>query len=284
MKTRELLEQDKERLLARLSKADTAEQTVTALEDELSRIQIQYGEHVTDETMSREASYALQTAKAALSLVDSTGDVRTYERTGKPKKGAQSKYLIPLTAGLGATAVGATALTMAPAGFLPLSIIMVIAGICLSFVSGYNFGRRKLLPDEAEQIIEVSMDSDKIYRNLNAMLTVVDHNLEDARLTAMEAAANPAPSPDDVTDDELRLLSSILETAYSSEDSDENRQTISDITFYLYRRGISVMEYSADTAKYFNRMPAARTGTLKPALVKDNVVLIRGMAAVKSNN
>ena len=115
------------------------------------------------------------------------------------------------------------------------------------------------------------------------MLTVVDHNLEDARLTEMEAAANPAPSPDDVTDDELRLLSSVLETAYSSGDTDENRQTISDITFYLYRRGISVMEYSADTAKYFNRMPAARTGTLKPALVKDNVVLIRGMAAVKSN-
>ena len=283
MKTRELLEKDKERLLARLGKADTPEQTVNALEDELSRIQIEYGEHVTDETMSREASYALQTARAALSLVDSTGEVRTYERTDQARKNPKGKYLIPLTAGCGTGAAGAMLMTMAPAALMPIGIILLIGSLGLLFVSGYNFGQRRRLPDKSEQIIDVRMDSDKIYRSLGAMLTVVDHNLEDARLTDMEARAEETVSPDDVDDEELRLLSTVLETAYSSGGSDESRQTISDITFYLHRHGIEVIEYSEQNARYFNRMPAGRNGTLKPALVKDNTVLIRGMAAVKSN-
>ena len=283
MKTRELLEKDKERLLARLGSADTPDQTVAALEDELSRIQIQYGEQVTDENLSREASYALQTAKAAISLVDSTGEVRTYERTNPSgKKSNQGKYLIPLATGIGTGAVGCAVLTMVPSSLMIIGIILVFAGIALTFAGGYNFGRRKLTPDKAEQYIDVRMDSDNIYRNLGAMLTVVDHNLEDARLVSMESP-EVTSSPDDVDDDELRLLASILETAYSSEDSDENRQTISDITFYLHRRGIEVVTYREETAKYFNRMPAVRTSTLKPALVRDNVVLIRGMAAVKSS-
>ena len=282
MKTRELLEKDKERLLARLAKADTPEQTVGALEDELSRIQIQYGEHVTDETLSREASYALQTARAALSLVDSTGEIRTYERTDTARKAAKGKYLIPLTAGCGTGAAGAALLAMAPAALTPFGAILVIAGLILTFVGGYNFGKRGSLPDKSEQIVDVRMDSDKIYRNLGAMLTVVDHNLEDARLTEAEPLMTSEPSPDDVDDDELRLLSALLETAYSAGDASENRQTISDITFYLHRRGIDVVEYSESASNYFNRMPAMHTQTLKPALVKDQVVLIRGMAAVKS--
>ena len=44
MKTSDLLEQDKERLMNRLSKADNVEQTRSVLDDELRRIQLMYGE------------------------------------------------------------------------------------------------------------------------------------------------------------------------------------------------------------------------------------------------
>ena len=283
MKTRELLENDKERLLVKLGEADSPDKTVRTLEEELNRIQIRYGENESDEALSREASYALETAKAALSLVDSTGEIRTYERTGPSGKDAKGRYLIPLGSGFGAGVLGAMLMTVAPSAMVPLCVILIIGGLGLTFVGGYNFGKRKQIPARSEQIVDVRMDSEKIYRSLNSMLTVVDHNLEDARLTFADTAASGSSSPDDVDDEELRLLSALLETAYSSGDSDDARQTISDITFYLHRRGVEVIPYSEETAKYFNRMPAAFTGTLKPALVKDSTVLIRGMAAVKSH-
>ena len=77
-------------------------------------------------------------------------------------------------------------------------------------------------------------------------------------------------------------LASLLETAYASLDTDESRQSVSDIKCYLHKRGIEVVDYSDETNMYFNRMPASRTCTLKPAIVKNKVALIRGMAAVKS--
>ncbi|MDO4805282.1 MAG: hypothetical protein Q4A32_10740 [Lachnospiraceae bacterium] len=279
MKTRDLLEQNKERILVKVGSAEAPAQAVVALEDELGRIQIQYEESETDEALAREASYALQTTRAALSLIDSAGEIRTYDRTASSASNAKGKYLVPAAGGLGAGAAGMMLLAMAPAVLMPLGLIFVIAGLGLAFAGGYRFGRRGHLPERSEQIVDVRMDGDKIYRNLAMVLTVVDHNLEDARLE-QEHAEKDASSPDDVDDDELRLLSSLLETACSAGGSEEGKQMISDISFYLHKRGIEVVWYANDTAKYFNRMPAAKTSTLKPALVRDNVVLIRGMAAV----
>lgn len=281
MRTRELLEKDKERLYARLVKADTPDQTVQALEEELSRIQIQYGELEPDETLSREASYSLQTARAALSLVDSTGEIRTYDRTDRTQKAPKGKYIIPLAGGMGLGVVGALLLTSAPDAFVTLGGILLAAALCLTAVGGYNFGRRKNIPTQSEQYIDVRMDNDKIYRNLGAVLTVIDHNLEDAKLSG-QAEQSDAPSAGDLPDEELKLLSSLLETAYASLDTDESRQSVSDIKFYLHKRSIEVVDYSDETNMYFNRMPASRTCTLKPAIVKNKVALIRGMAAVKS--
>lgn len=279
MKTRDLLEQDKERLLSRLENADSPASAVNTLEEALGRIQIRYGEGEENPALAREASYSLQTVRACLALIDSAGEIRTYERTGKAQANDKSKYIIPATCGLGAGAAGALLLGFAPAVLAPLGMILVIAGLALTFAGGYRFGRRNALPDKGEQYIDVRMDGSKIYRNLGSVLTLVDHNLEDARLET-ESPGETGVAPGDVDDGMLRLLSSLLETACSAGDSEEGRQMISDISFYLHRQGIEVTWYSDTSAKYFNRMPAAKTCTIKPALVRDGAVLIRGMAAV----
>ncbi len=79
MKTSDLLEQDKERLMSRLSKADNVEQARSVLDDELRRIQLMYGESSEDPEINEEAGYALSAIRAAVPLIDSIGEVKTYE-------------------------------------------------------------------------------------------------------------------------------------------------------------------------------------------------------------
>ena len=62
MKTGELLERDKERLLSQLAKADTPDSAIAVMEEELNRILYQYNEKCTDERESAAAAHALRLA------------------------------------------------------------------------------------------------------------------------------------------------------------------------------------------------------------------------------
>ena len=88
MKTADLLERDRERLMARLTKADNVEQTRSVFDDELGRIQLMYRESSEDPEMNEEAGYALSAIRAAIPLIDSTGEVKTYERAVSSSGGA----------------------------------------------------------------------------------------------------------------------------------------------------------------------------------------------------
>ena len=81
MDTRTLLEKDQERFQPRLAQADTPEQTVTEIEEEMNRILLQYNESCTDERLSQAALHAMKTARASAALVNSGGEIRVYERT-----------------------------------------------------------------------------------------------------------------------------------------------------------------------------------------------------------
>ena len=78
MGTRELLEQDKERLLQRLESAGQPQEAIRIMEDEVSRILYKYNQDCQDERVSEEALYSLQTVQAALPLADSAGQVSAF--------------------------------------------------------------------------------------------------------------------------------------------------------------------------------------------------------------
>ena len=105
MGTRELLEQDKERLLQRLESAGQPQEAIRIMEDEVSRILYKYNQDCQDERVSEEALYSLQTVQAALPLADSAGQVSAYQQTSAdPRKqaGALLWGIILLAAAAGA--------------------------------------------------------------------------------------------------------------------------------------------------------------------------------------
>ncbi len=279
MTTRDLLEQDKESLLRRLSGADTPQTAVTALDDELGRILLKYSETAPSPRVGAEARYALSTARAALSLVDSAGEIKTWEET-TPQKVSPS-FLPLLLGGVAALIAAGLLLSLNPGALAVFAwLLMAGGGICL-FYAGLKLSHRKEAPDRKVRM-ETRLDGDKIYHALLGTLTVIDSNLEDAHLA--EAAEEEPPLPGEevksaIPADELALMGNLLMSAYASRGEAGADEIIGDIRFYLHKKGIEVVDYTPETSRYFSRMPSKNKGTLSPALIQDGAVLVKGLAA-----
>ncbi|MBO5520831.1 MAG: hypothetical protein J5973_04060 [Eubacterium sp.] len=280
MNTRELLEKDKEQLKTRLSAASDAEEAAQICEKAVSRILLQYNEQAPSDAARKAASASLTTVRAALSLMDSTGEIQTYERTLPSKKSGAGAW-VPLAVGAGFSAAAAFFMTAAPAAMSPVGLVLLIAGLIGVFIGGRNFGKKRGVTPQKEQIIEVHPEPEKICHNLSGLLTVVDQQLEDAQFEEIRAKELPGPVANNsaaIPEEELQLLSGILESAYTRPDDPDAQTTISNIRFYLHKKGIETVEYTEETSRYFNKIPALRTGTLRPAVLQGNTVLVKGLA------
>ena len=274
MNARELLEDDKERLIIGLSASDTPEDAVRLLDDELSRIQLRLAAQNEDTAVSARAPL-LASARAALSLIDSAGDVKVYSPVNA--KSGKSTALLPAAAAAGSAAGGALLLTLAPAALTPVGIVLMIAGAVFAFFSGTRFGAGKPA-QRSEDKLEIVLDGEKIYHNVKNLLTVVDETAREAeneRLAALPEISAGGEVPEEL----LALFSQLLEAACRNPEDPASKDTVSEIRYYLHRRGIDILYYNEETRKYFSLMPGNKTRTLRPALVKDNVLLIRGLAA-----
>ena len=100
MTNRELLEQDRDRFLSALSQADSPDRAVRIAEEELNRILIRYNEQQKNPVLAEQNSSVYETAKAALSLMNTTGEVQVYERT------ASTDSSLSAAGGVGSLATG----------------------------------------------------------------------------------------------------------------------------------------------------------------------------------
>lgn len=280
MNTRELLEQDKDQLKTRLSAASDAEEAAVICEKAVNRILLQYNEQAPSEAARKAASVSLTTVRAALPLMDSAGEIRSYERT-LPTRKPTGRSWAALAAGAGLSAAAAFFLTAAPAAMSPVGFLLMAGGLAGFFVSGLYFGKKRGFVPEKEQILEVHPEPEKICHNLTGLLTVVDQQLEDAQFEEDRAREVPGPVTNSnaaVPEEELQLLSGILESAYGRPDDPDAQTTISNIRFYLHKKGVETVDYTEDTARYFNRIPSLREGTLRPAVLQGTTVLVKGLA------
>ena len=279
MNTRELLEKDRERLKGRLSAAGGPEEAAVICEDEINRVLMQYNEQAPSDVIRRAASAFLTTVRYALPLIDSSGEIQTYERT-LPKEKKNAAGWAALAIGAGFSAAAAFFLMTATAAMSPVGLVLLAAGLVGIFIGGLKFGRNRGAAPRVEQIIEVHPDPDKIYRNLTGYLTAVDRCLEDVQIDELRDKEQAAPEVSGrmaLPEDELQLLSGILEAAYARGDSPDAQSVISNIRFYLHKKGIEVIEYSEENARYFNKMPSRVQGTLRPAILQDNTVIVKGL-------
>ena len=293
MTINEFLEKDKERFLQRLSSASGADRVIQICEEELNRILLQFNEANTDKRTGEEAWYAMQTARAALPLLDTAGEAKIYNLASRQEeRKIPGGLTLPLAAGIGSTAGGALLLALgaghiAALTLFPVSALLLIAGMGGIFLAGRKSAGTAMPQVPGEVIVKAETDSEKVYHSLSMMLNVVDHNLEEvSRKAALSAPGSDIPGLSDqgaspMKKDELQLLSGLLESAYSRPEEAYARDMISEIRFYLHRRGVELVEYSSDTDSLFDRMPAPSDRTIRPALKSGTLVLVRGLAGTR---
>ena len=290
MTFRELLEADREKIKVQLESANTREQAITVLEREMDRLLMQYGEQEkeADDARRDSAFRLIQAQKSILPLIDSNADIQVYERVTDPgKRAGKLQSIVMAAVGLGLVVFG-FALTGMKAGVLGriAAGLLTAAGVGGVGYGGFTLGGGKAIPEKKEQILEATLDGESIYQTLLAGVTVMDHCLDETaasrQITGPVAASSGAQ---EVTDPEMEFLAGMLETLYgeagSNAASGTAREMISQIRFYLHKKGIEAVDYSKDWAKAFDRMPSGTTRTLRPALLRGETVVKRGLAGMK---
>ncbi len=287
MDTRELLKKDKDKLLNRLSGAQDPQQCVTILEEELGRILCSYNEECRNDLAARTAGSTIQTAKAALPFIDSLREVKVFERSlpgsaggGKPERELLVRVLAGSLMILAAVLLSSSG-SLSHVIFMPVCLVLAGAGGFGLFSAGRYSGKGK--QPEKEHIITKEYDPEKLYHHLLTVLTVIDQELEEALESqpswglsmGIDLQTDMLPLPEE----ELKLLSGILQAAYLQKEEPYSREIISDVRFYLYRKAIDVVEYNGQTERYFDRLPSGNAGTIRPALLQGGNLLCKGLAA-----
>ena len=139
--------------------------------------------------------------------------------------------------------------------------------------------RRQEKQAAKEHQVEIKVDADKIYRHFRAAIYSVDQSLEEInaaeRWNKREQAGNidgrKALTP------EIDLFSDLMAASYSK-DPEYALEKIDDIKYYLHKQQIDVVDYSEETAQYFDLMPGTQGGTIRPALVADGKKKKKGLA------
>ena len=277
MKLTELLEEDKESLLRTLRSSGGTAQAAEAVERELERMLFAFNDAAPSARARESAAAMVGTLRAALPLLTCIGEVKVWEHRSA-EKGLRLGALALLLLLLGAGCCLAAGALMLYHDMPPLLCALPPAGGALLFFAGLRLAKDRG-GGKTEQKTEVTTDWDKVYRTLHTAALVMDQTLEEsAAAERWEARRREAETPA-ITGAEAELMAGLLEAACSG-DGEFALEKLDTVRHYLRNKGVEVLDYSADAARYFDCMPGAKTATLCPALVQGGEALRRGTATV----
>ena len=295
MKFVELLERDKQNLLTELAASKTAEKATHVLENELDKLLLMYNDQCSNERERNAAAYMTQAVRFSLPLIDSVGETKVWE-AGSSEAVKSKSRLNPLVflfiigalvlCGLGLFPFiapefsgGIESLKNFDVALLkPLGFIA--GGIASAVIGGLLARRPKQKQPKRTQHVEIQVDSAKIFRNFRNALLSMDQSLEEIQSMERWAEREAAGTIDghEVSDSELDIFSDLLAASYSN-DPEYALEKIEAIKYYLHKQQIEVVDYSADTAKYFDMMPGQQARTIRPAMVASGNLLRKGVAS-----
>lgn len=325
MKMIEYLEQDKDRVLTGLRSASSPADAQLLLEKETDRLLLQYNEDCTSVRVRDAASGMMQALRSSVPFLDTMGEPRVWREqgsnNGRSEQGAGygrgkghrlSGILLIAGAVLSLAAFAVPALTAggtAVLGSLLKGILLPVAGGGCLYLAGRTAGAQgsqaRIGAGGTDARVEITIDPEKLWSSLRGAVMVVDRNLEAAR--EGEAYENrkslAAVGGRGLSAEEVELFSGLLETA----DAD-SPQMAADLRYYLHKKDVEVIEWSPQTAVWFEMLPAlpgtagsagkkpagssgraestdAGRGdseeavTIRPALVQGGKLLKKGVAA-----
>ena len=285
----ELLEADREMILASLNSNRSPEAAEAALEKSLDRIALRYGEQCADEGSREAAGLILKTLRSALPLMESVAEVRRW-KTEAASAGKRAR-LKPKTIALLATGTVLELSVMLGllftghrlTGILTLieALIPAALGMAALFLAGVQHGRPEPLPEAAPaEREEFLVDPDRVWHQLKGMALLADSAVQAERVQSEQRRQAQLPEGVDGPLDgrQLELFSGLLENAYAHADPD-SREAAQSIRFYLHGAGIEAVDYAEGRESWFEFLPAQCPGTMRPALIQDGKVIKKGLAS-----
>ena len=287
-----LLDEDREMVLANIAADRSLPAAQAALEKAIDRVMYRYVERCDDEAQRDCAQHVLQTMKNTLPMMDTVGEAKIWKKQYEaPKKGVKLRPLgwaclvaggvLVLAAALGALIAGRMS---GPLALLRTLLPAVLGGGAL-FWAGIQAGRpdkKRESPDDAAVRTEYLVDAEKAWHCLRGAMLLADGQLERVReegeakrqQQAMDAPAGEVPPK------ALELFAELLESAYATEDENA-REAAASIRFYLHNAGVDALDYEQGREGWFEFLPAAKPGTIRPALAAGGRLLRKGLASDK---
>lgn len=292
MKLVELLEKDKENLLTELAAAKEPDRAIRVLENELDKILMTYNEQCDSERERDAAAYMMQAVRLSLPLIDSVGETKIWE-TGDVVEAHKTRMwplvIILLVVAVVLCGVGLLPMVLDLGGIDKVDYVklapMELGGLAAAMVAGLLARRPGPKKTKTGQRVETHVDPNKICISFRNALLAVDQNLEEIQSMQRWEKREEAGKIDghEVSASELDIFSDLLAASYSK-DPEYALEKIDDIKYYLHKQQIEAVDYSEETAQFFDMMPSQRAGTIRPALVADGKLLRKGMASAGSGH
>lgn len=280
----ELLESDKEMILANLARDRSPAAAQTALEKAIDRVMYRYVEACPDPAQRNLAQYLLQTMKNTVPLVGAVGEAREWKKTVEvPSRGLRPAALGFLIGGAALIAAAVLAM-MITAGFGLLNLVKallpaLLGGACLFRAGQLSKVQKKgRKAPQADVRTEFLVDVDEAWHCLRGAMLMADHQLDAMRQEAAANEAREAAAAAPVDHAQTELFAQLLESAYAIGGA-ASEEMVSDIRFFLHNAQVDVVDYEPGREAWFEFLPAQRPGTLRPALATNGRLLKKGMAA-----
>ncbi|MDO4866587.1 MAG: hypothetical protein Q4C10_08500 [Clostridia bacterium] len=284
-----LLEADKEMVMASLAKDRALPAAQAVLEKAVDRVMYRYMEQCDSAELRDSAQYLLQTLKNTLPMMDVVGEARAWKKEadsrgrGKNKPGALAIGLLLL----GLVLIFAAVIGVLVAGKMAgaLAFVKALLPVALGAGSLYGAGiltakpKKREEPGQENVRTEYLVDGEKAWHCLRGAVLMADDQLERIRQERAISLEQAEQAPKrEVPKGELDLFAELLESAYASRD-DNARETVSAIRFYLHNAGIDVMDLEEGRENWFEFLPAGKSGTIRPALVRGGKLVKKGVAS-----
>ncbi len=318
MNTKKLLEEDRQKIRDELAQAEEPCDAVDILGREMDRILYRMSAADDDHESPVLSRLAIQTAKGALPLVDSCGEVEVFQKLEAGKTGVRREeagwyVLLPpgILSGLIAVFLPSWGPGGAALGVIGFLLMLICAGLCffsgLRF-AGYGKSRRDPGGSRADKTYRdsglrtvVHPDPEKICHHMSVLLQIMDENVSAARKD-LEAQMSPLPGgkgapeassvggPDfqaSPAGQAVSLFADLLEDVYALRDTPYGAEMLTRIRYFLHNNGIEIQDYSsAGTGsggpEAFELVPGECDETIRPALIRNGTVIRRGLAVRNS--
>ena len=283
-----LLEKDKERFLQNMAAAKASSESVRVLEEQLSRILTEYNEEEENIEVKSNAKMLVETLIASAGLLDCDGESIIWNKSqyrkdiSKPKRSGFFVFFLILGLLLLLGALGAYVYfkdTIPPSNEIMIGIAVILLGALFLFLSGI-FSAKKHKENKEDLYAETIPDPQKTYHILLNSVLTMDKILNQIRnRETLQQKKALLEEKEELKKEDLDLLCNLLESAYGEPENEYAKEVINDISYYLHKKKIELVNYNGENKDLFDRMPSQTNTTIRPALIMADTILVKGLAA-----